>query len=84
MHVVWHNLKRIEDERLEALRQRPPGLFNQSACFVQHHLALDNLAEEALPALSANCDEIRASACVVITAQPNRSPMMYPRIVCHV
>jgi hypothetical protein len=53
------------------------------ACFIGDHFAFDDLTEEALFVLRANRDEIRATAGVVVSPQPNGAAMMYSWVVCH-
>lgn len=51
------------------------------AVFIQEHFPIHNVAEQVLPVVGADGDEVRPSLGVIVTGQPNRTAMMDLRVV---
>jgi hypothetical protein len=59
--MIGHHLERIQNQRFEPRGQRMPSPLYQAARLVRYHFTLDDFAEQALVALGAYSDEIRAT-----------------------
>jgi hypothetical protein len=83
VQVVRHHNERVQSYfRPSALRGVPFRVHDISQR-VAVHLSLDDLTEQQLSLMRADCDEIRSRAGVVVSPQSNRTPMVHFRIVFH-
>ena len=64
-------------------RQPYPCLRNHNPRGVQPHFAIDYVAEQALPVMCNDSDEIRAGLGIVISPKPYGPAAMYVRIIFH-
>ena len=83
VQVVWHYNERVQSYfRPNSLRGVPFRVHDISQR-VAVHLSRDHLTEEQLSLMRADCDEIRSRACIIVSRQSNRTPMVHFRIVFH-
>ncbi|NJL39999.1 MAG: hypothetical protein HC899_27030 [Leptolyngbyaceae cyanobacterium SM1_4_3] len=60
----------------------PTGM-NPLPQFIQPHLTIDDFTKQTVPLIGTNGDEIQSCGGVIISFQPNRSPMMFVRVIFH-
>jgi hypothetical protein len=83
MDMIWHDHVRIQRHVGNMLWNVSPTLHPNLPVRVQSHLAAHDLAEQALVAMRANRNEIRAGRCVVVPAKADRMSMVLERVVPH-
>ncbi len=76
MHMVRHHHKCVQHNTDEMLWNCALTFKHNFTRFVQHHLVVDDLTEEALASLRTDGDEVRTRLRIVIARQPDRTALM--------
>lgn len=83
MQMIRHDHKFINRHTHKPSRQQPPRLFNLSTSLVQHHIVLNDSAEQAFPSLYAQGHEIGPGRGIIKFPQPDGPAMVNVRIIDH-
>jgi hypothetical protein len=83
MKMVGHDHAGIGDNGWIFVRQFRPPAFDHPPGLVRPHLPVHHIAEKAFPPLRHNGDEIGAGLGVIVPFQPDRTAVVFVRIVFH-
>ena len=84
MHVVWHDDMCIHGHPMKMRRDLVPKPIRDDAPFIEHHDAINYLAQHAFVFVRADGDEIHARLGVIVLRQTNGTTVMFVWIVRHI
>jgi hypothetical protein len=83
VNVVWHNHERIAFNTRVMIWQFVPLRLNDATELICAHFTIDNLTEQTRTILCHSRNEIRPALRVIVSAQTDRTAMLFVRVILH-